>query len=63
MGNMINGIGKGSIKNLKHTSRGSKPMNLIVAFECAFHMCLLAFAQVRNFKILACVVYASSTHD
>jgi hypothetical protein len=27
--------GKGSIKNFEHTSRGSKLINLIDAFECA----------------------------
>jgi len=34
-------------------------MNMIVAFECAFYMCLLAYAQVFKFVTLACVVYAS----
>ena len=51
---------RGQLK-FEHTSRGSKPMNMIVAFECAFHMCLLAFAQVFKFEILACVVYASNS--
>jgi hypothetical protein len=31
-------IRRGSIKILKHTSRGSKLINLYVAFECALHM-------------------------
>ena len=37
-------------------------MNMIVAFECAFYMCLLAYAQVLSFSSvlsLVCVVYAS----
>jgi hypothetical protein len=35
-------------------------MNMIVAFECAFYMCLLAYAQVLQVvSTLACVVYAS----
>ena len=33
-----NNIKKRSIKNLKHTSRGSKLINLYGAFECASHM-------------------------
>ena len=50
--------GRGSIKILKHTSRGSKLINLYVAFECAFH--IFAFmAQVLNFNIHVCVVYGS----
>ena len=31
----------------QHTSRGSKLRNLIVAFECAFHM-FASMAQVLN---------------
>ena len=31
-------IKEGSIKILNHTSRGSKLINLNVAFECASHM-------------------------
>ena len=42
----------------KHTSRGSKLMNLYGAFECAFHI-FACMAQVLNFNIHACVVYAS----
>ena len=34
----------------KHTSRGSKLMNLYRAFECAFHM-FACMAQVLKFKI------------
>jgi hypothetical protein len=37
---------RGSIKILKHTSRGSKLINLYVAFEYALHM-------------FACIVHAS----
>ena len=33
-------------------------MNLYGAFECAFHM-FACMAQVLNFDIHACVVYAS----
>jgi hypothetical protein len=42
----------------KHTSRGSKLINLYVAFECAFHM-YTCIAQVLKLKFYACVVYAS----
>ena len=42
----------------KHTSRESKFINLINAFECAFHM-FPCMAQVLNFNLHACVVYAS----
>ena len=38
-----------------HTSRGSKLINLYVAFECAFHI-FAYMAQVLNFNIPACVV-------
>ena len=38
--------------------RGSKLMNLYGAFECAFHI-FACIAQVLNFNIHACVVYAS----
>ena len=41
-----------------HTSRGSKLINLYVAFECAFHI-FACMAQVFNFNIHACVVYTS----
>ena len=40
------------------TSRGSKLINLYVAFECALHM-FACMAQVLKFPIHACVVYAS----
>ena len=39
---------KGINKKLKHTSRGSKLMNLVVAVDMCIFMCLLAFAQVLN---------------
>ena len=42
----------------EHTIRGSKLINLVDAFECAFHM-LACMAQVLNLKFHACVVYAS----
>ena len=38
--------------------RGSKLINLYGAFECAFHM-FACMAQVFNFNIHTCVVYAS----
>ena len=41
-----------------HTSRGSKLINLHVVFECVFHI-FAYMAQVLNFNIHACVVYAS----
>ena len=50
--------GRGSIIIFEHTSRGSKLINLIDAFECAFHM-FVCMAQVLNLKFHACVVYAS----
>ena len=40
------------------TQVGGKLMNLYGAFECAFHM-FACMAQVLNFNIHACVVYAS----
>ena len=41
----------------EHTSRGSKLINLIDAFECAFHM-FVCMAQVLNLKIpCLCGVY------
>ena len=46
-----------SIKILS-TQVGGKLMNLYGAFECAFHI-FACMAQVLNFKIHACVVYAS----
>ena len=46
---------KGIKLKLKHTSRGSKLINLYVAFECAFHI-FACMAQVQNFNIHACVV-------
>jgi hypothetical protein len=39
---------RGSTKMRKHTSRGSKLMNLIIAFVMCIFMSLLAFAQVLN---------------
>ena len=42
----------------EHTSRGSKLINLIGAFESAFHM-FACMAQVLNFNFHACVVYGS----
>jgi hypothetical protein len=44
--------------NFEHTSRGSKLINLNVAFECAFHM-IACMAQVLNFNIHVCAVYGS----
>ena len=41
----------------KHTSRGSKLINLYVAFIYALHM-FACMAQVFKFHIHACVVYA-----
>ena len=38
-----------------HTSRGSKLINLYIAFECAFHV-FACMAQVKIFNIHACVV-------
>ena len=49
---------KGINYNLMHASRGSKLIDLYVAFVCALHM-LACMAQVLNFNIHACVVYAS----
>ena len=46
----------------EHTSRGSKLMNLYGAFECAIHI-FACMAQVLNFNIHACVVYASCRFD
>jgi hypothetical protein len=51
-------IKEGDQLKFEHTSRGSKLINLNVAFECAFHM-FACMAQVLNFNIHACVVYAS----
>jgi hypothetical protein len=48
---------KGINKNLKHTSRGSKLINLYVAFVCALHM-FACMTQVLKFSIHVCVVYA-----
>jgi hypothetical protein len=50
--------GKGSIKILKHTSRGSKLIDLFDAFECALHM-FTCITQVFVSPLLACVVYDS----
>ena len=47
---------RGSIK-FEHTSTGSKLINLIGAFECAFYM-FACMAQVLNFNIHAYVMYA-----
>ena len=44
--------GNGSSEILKHTSRGSKLINLYGAFECAFHM-FACMAQVLNVNIHA----------
>ena len=41
-----------------YTSRESKLINLYVAFEREFHI-FACMAQVLNFNIHACVVYAS----
>ena len=49
---------RGQLKFFEHTSRGSKLINLYVAFECAFHI-FACMVQVLNFNIHACVVYAS----
>jgi hypothetical protein len=49
---------EGDKVKLKHISRGSKLINLIDAFECAFHM-FACIAQVFKLKLHACVVCAS----
>ena len=49
---------EGDKLKFEHTSRGSKLINLIDAFECVFHM-FACMAQVLNFNFHACVVYAS----
>ena len=49
---------EGDQLKFEHTSRGSKLINLIDAFECASHM-FSCMAQVLNFNIHSCVVYAS----
>ena len=49
---------KGINENFEHTSRGSKLINLYGTFECAFHI-FVCMAQVLNFNIHACVVYAN----
>ena len=46
----------------EHTSRGSKLINLIDAFECALHM-FVCMAQVYKFNFHACVVYTSCRFD
>jgi hypothetical protein len=46
----------------EHTSKGSKLINLIDVFECAFHI-FACMAQVFKFNIHACVVYASCSLD
>jgi hypothetical protein len=43
--------GKESIKILKHTSRGSKLIDLYVAFECELHM-FACIAQVSFLQYL-----------
>ena len=44
----------------KHTSRGSKLMNLwLIAFDMCIVMCLLALHKFFKFDMHACVVYAS----
>jgi hypothetical protein len=40
---------EGDQLKFEHTSRGSKPINLYVAFECAFHM-YACMAQVLNYN-------------
>jgi hypothetical protein len=49
---------EGDQLKFKHTSRGSKLINLIDAFECAFHM-FACMAQVLKLKFHDCVVYGS----
>jgi hypothetical protein len=49
---------EGDQLKFEHTSNGNKLINLSDAFECAFHM-YACMAQVFQFNILACVVYAS----
>ena len=39
----------GSIKILKNTSKGSKLINLFVAFDCASHMFACITISFRNF--------------
>ena len=46
----------------EHTSSRSKLINLIDAFECAFHM-FVCIAWVCKLNIDACVVYASCKID
>ena len=46
----------------KHTSRGSKPINLNDAFECAFHM-FACIARVFKLIFYACVVDVSCRFD
>ena len=51
---------RGSTKILKHTGRGSKLINLYVAFECASHMLACICISFKTFLCyLAFVVYAS----
>jgi hypothetical protein len=49
---------EGDQLKFKHTSRGSKLINLSDAFDCAFPM-YACMSQVFKFNIHACVVYAS----
>ena len=42
----------------KKKEKNKKLINLIDIFECAFHM-FACMAQVLNFNIHACVMYAS----
>ena len=52
-------IKEGDQLKFEHTSRGSKLINLINAFECAFHMFACMVQVFLNLKFHACVVYAS----
>jgi hypothetical protein len=49
---------EGDQLKFEHATRGSKLIDLNVAFECAFYM-FSCMEQVLNFNIHACVVYAS----
>jgi hypothetical protein len=53
---------KGIKLKFEHTSRGSKLINLIDAFECALHM-FACMAQAFKLKFHACVVYASCRYE
>jgi hypothetical protein len=51
-------IKEGDQLKFEHTSRGSKFINLIDAFECVLHLYALHGISVK-LKFHACVVYAS----